>query len=281
MVQLPSGIQYPNFGIGTWYLGEKAAEWDKEKTCLQYALERGVSLIDTAEMYGEGQAERLVGEAIKPFDRQQLQIVSKVYPWHADLKQMREACLGSLERLGTSYLDLYLLHWTGKVPLEETIYAFELLKKEGLIRAWGVSNFDVEDMEALRAVPDGQNCQMNQVLYHLGSRGIEYQLKPALDHWGIPVMAYCPLGQAGRLKKELLTDPSVQEVARRHGVSVYQVLLAFVLQKSQMIAIPRTSQQAHMADNLAARQLVLSPEDRQLLDQAFPAPDHRVELDTE
>ncbi|RLK62764.1 aldo/keto reductase [Atopobacter sp. AH10] len=281
MLHLPNGEVYPNFGIGSWYLGENTARWEEERDCIRYAIENGVNLIDTAEMYGDGRAESLIGQAIKGVERDSLLIVSKVYPWNASLEQMKKSCLASLERLGTDYLDMYLLHWPGNIPLEETVQAFEDLKKEGLIRAWGVSNFDVEDMEALEKVADGDQCQINQVLYHLASRGIEYALKPTLDRKGIPLMAYCPLGQAGRLKKDLLTDPSIQMVADRHGVSRYQVLLAFILNQEQMMAIPRTGNIEHMADNLKARELRLSKEDYALLDQAFPAPDHRVALDTE
>ena len=243
-------------------------------------------LVDTAEMYGDGEAERLVGEALlgtaglaAPAPREDLTIVSKVYPWNAGRDRIFDACDATLERLGTDHLDLYLLHWRGNVPLRETVACMEELVAQGQILRWGVSNFDVDDMEELWEVPVGDHCVVNQVLYHLGSRGIEYDLLPWMEERGVACMAYCPLAQAGTLRRGLFTSPAVEEVARRHGATPAQVLLAFCVRDGNVIAIPRTSSASHAVENAKAAELELDDRDLTLLDRAFPAPTRKMPLD--
>ena len=278
-VKLPDGTPMPRFGMGTWFLGESAATHDEELAALHAGLDAGVTLIDTAEMYGSGAAERLVGEAIRGYDRESLFLVSKVYPHNAGDPEIFESVEASLERLGTDYLDLYLLHWRGSVPLAETVECMEQLVGDGLIRHWGVSNFDVDDLEELFAVPDGERCAVNQDLYHLGSRGVEYAVLPWMRSVGMPLMAYCPLAQAGDLRRGLTNDPAVVEVARRHGATPLQILLAFVLRDPMAIAIPRSGKPEHVLENVRAREIELSDDDLALLSRSFPAPGYPMPLD--
>lgn len=274
-----SGAAAGPIGQGTWYLGEDPAAFETERAALRTGLERGMTLLDTAEMYGEGAAERLVGRAIEGFDREKLFLVSKVYPFHAGRRDIFRCCEASLRRMNTDYLDLYLLHWRGRVPLEETVACMEELKARGRIRAWGVSNLDAADMRELLEVPGGGGCATDQVLYHLGSRGIEYDLLPLLRRHAIPVMAYCPLAQAGALRRGLLAAPAVTEAARAHGATSAQVLLAFVLAQPGLLPIPRTGDPAHAAENAAAAALHLTDAELAALDRAFPAPGWPTPLD--
>lgn len=274
-----SGAAAGPIGQGTWYLGEHPGTFQQELSALRAGLDRGMTLLDTAEMYGSGAAERLVGQAIQGCDREKLYLVSKVYPHNAGRQNIRRSCQASLKRMGTEYMDLYLLHWRGGVPLAETVECMEQLKADGLIRNWGVSNLDLDDMEELFRVSRGSNCLTDQVLYHLGSRGIEYGLLPALQKRDISVMAYCPLAQAGRLRRGLLEHPAVADTARIHGVTPSQVLLAFLLSRPGVVPIPRTSRAEHTLENAGAAQLRLTAEDLARLDAAFPAPTRRVPLD--
>lgn len=281
MVKLPNGEEYPKFGIGTWNLGDSKEKYQEEKEVIEYALQQGVTLIDTAEMYGNGNSEKLVGDATRGFDRKSFKLVSKVLPQNASKQKMRQSLDASLERLQTDYLDLYLLHWIGQVPLQETIEAFEELKAEGKIKAWGISNFDLEEVESLRNKVHGDQSQANQVLYHLGSRGIEVALKPYMDSIGMPIMAYCPMGQGGKLNKNLQHNETIQAIAEKHQVSEMQIILAWVLHQENVIAIPRTGNLEHMKENIAAQEIKLTSEELDRLDQAFPAPQERVTLDIE
>lgn len=274
-----SGAGAGPIGQGTWYLGEHTETFQQELSALRTGLDRGMNLLDTAEMYGGGAAERLVGQAIRGYDREKLYLVSKVYPHNAGRKNIRHSCQASLKRMDTGYLDLYLLHWRGAIPLSETVECMEQLKADGLIRNWGVSNLDPDDMAELFRVPGGGGCLTDQVLYHLGSRGIEYDLLPTLQARGIPVMAYCPLAQAGQLRRGLLNHPAVAETARDHGATPSQVLLAFLLSRPGVVPIPRTSRAAHTVENGAAADLHLTETELARLDAAFPAPTHRVPLD--
>lgn len=276
-----SGVPTGPIGQGTWYLGNRPDTFQQELSALRAGIDRGMTLLDTAEMYGEGAAERLLGQAIRGYDREKLYLVSKVYPHNAGRKNIFHSCRQSLKRLDTDYLDLYLLHWRGSVPLAETAACMEELKEDGLIRAWGVSNLDLDDMDELAAVPGGENCVTDQVLYHLGSRGIEFDLLPALQKRDISVMAYCPLAQGGSLRQGLLESPAVIDTARAHDASPTQVLLAFLLSRPGVVPIPRSSKADHALDNAGAADIRLTKEDLARLDAAFPAPTRRVPLDTQ
>ncbi|WP_367395537.1 aldo/keto reductase [Pantoea sp. Ep11b] len=268
----------PVIGQGTWYMGETASQRAAEITALQAGIDCGLRLIDTAEMYADGGAEEVVGEALRG-RREQALLVSKVYPWNAGEVDAIDACERSLRRLQTDYLDLYLLHWRGNIPLEETLRAMERLQQQGKIRYWGVSNFDNEDMAELWDEPDGNQCATNQVLYHLASRGIESDLLPACQQRGMPVMAYCPLAQAGRLRESLFSNPCLTQIAQQKDISVAQLLLAWVVRQQGVIAIPKASSVAHVQDNAAALGVILTDEELASIDRVWPAPQHRVPLD--
>ncbi|OQP29919.1 aldo/keto reductase [Pantoea latae] len=268
----------PAIGQGTWYMGEEAARRGEEVAALQAGLDAGLTLIDTAEMYAEGGAEEVVGEALRG-RRDSAFIVSKVYPWHAGEVDAVEACERSLRRLDTDRLDLYLLHWRGNVPLEETIRAMETLQQQGKILRWGVSNFDVDDLQELLSEPGGARCATNQVLYHLASRGIEFDLLPECQQRQMPVMAYCPLAQAGRLRQALFADSTLVEIAQQKGISVAQLLLAWVIRKEGVMAIPKASSQAHVNENAAALQIRLEDDELARINKAFPPPQRKMALD--
>ncbi|WP_077613405.1 aldo/keto reductase [Clostridium sp. Marseille-P2415] len=279
MVTLPDGTEVPAIGQGTWFLGERTGNRESEEETLRAGIDAGMTLLDTAEMYGNGKAEELIGQAIKGYDRSSLFLVSKVYPYNAGRKNIFKSCMESMGRLNTGYLDLYLLHWRGGIPLKETVECMEQLKKEGKIRSWGVSNFDTDDMEELWSVPGGKNCAVNQVLYHVASRGIEYDLLPWMREHGVPVMAYCPLAQAGDLKRGLYESPVLSRIAEAHQCSISQVLLAFVIRGGDVIAIPRTGKKEHALDNAKAWEVELTEEEMAEIDRAFPAPARKVYLD--
>ncbi|MEK5325308.1 aldo/keto reductase [Aeribacillus sp. FSL M8-0254] len=278
VVKLPDGTTVPCIGQGTWYMGDKPQEKAKEIKALQLGIELGMKVIDTAEMYGNGDSERLVGEAIKG-RRDDVFLVSKVYPHNAGLDKISAACENSLKRLGTDYLDLYLLHWRGRIPLEETIEGMEKLRKEGKILRWGVSNFDTDDMEELWNTLNGSNCATNQVLYHIGSRGIDFDLLPWHREHHIPIMAYSPLAQGGTLRKQLLTDPTVNEIAKKYNVKPLQIALAWTIRTDDVIAIPKAGQEQHVLENAEAAAIELTQEDLNRLDEAFPKPRKKVPLD--
>lgn len=279
MVMLPDGTGVPAIGQGTWFLGERRASASQEQEALKAGIRAGMTLLDTAEMYGSGKAEELIGRTIAGMKREQLFLVSKVYPHNAGRKNIFKSCMASMERMGVDYLDLYLLHWRGGIPLSETVACMEQLKKEGKIRRWGVSNFDTADMEELWSVPGGDRCAVNQVLYHVASRGIEYDLLPWMREHHVPLMAYCPLAQGGELRRGLYENQILKKIAARHQASVPQVLLAFVLRGGDVIAIPRTGKAVHALDNAAAEGLVLTEEELLLIDREFPAPARKVYLD--
>ncbi len=266
-------------GQGTWMLGQTPARREQECAALRTGIERGMNLIDTAEMYGEGAAEELVGEAIRGYERESLYLVSKVYPFNAGREHIFASCEASLRRMGVEYLDLYLLHWRGSVPLAETVECMEKLAARGWIRRWGVSNLDTTDMRELLALPGGAACATDQLLYHLGSRGIEYDLLPLLRAQGMPVMAYCPLAQAGELQRGLLAAPVVRRIAAEQGVSPMQLLLAFVLAQPGLVPIPRSGRAEHTALNADAAAIRLTDEQLAALDAAYPAPKSKTPLD--
>lgn len=265
-VTLPCGVTVPAYGMGTWYIGDSARTRAEEIATLKRGLDLGASLIDTAEMYGDGRAERLVGEAIAG-RRDDAFVVSKVYPHNATRQGAVAACERSLKRLATDRIDLYLLHWRGNVPFAETMAAFDSLQRQGKIRHYGVSNLDLEDMEALWRTPGGDGVQVNQVLYNLGRRGIEWDLQPWLRARRVPVMAYSPVEQ-GRL----LRDARLVKLARSLGHTPAQLAIAWLMRPGDVIVIPKTATRARLEENVAACGLELSPETLAALDRIFPPP---------
>jgi diketogulonate reductase-like aldo/keto reductase len=258
-----AGISVPVIGQGTWQMGENPDQRKQEVAALRLGIEHGMTLIDTAEMYAEGGAEEVVGEAIAG-QRDSVFLVSKVYPHNASRTGISEACERSLRRLGTEHINLYLLHWRGEYPLEETVDAFERLREAGKIGGWGVSNFDVADMHEL-ATPA---CETNQVLYNLEQRGIEFDLLPWAQIHLMPLMAYCPIAQAG----QLLKNPVLRDIAARYDATPAQICLAWVLRQHGVIAIPKAVNPEHIRLNAAAAQLTLTAEDLHAIDNAWPAP---------
>ena len=279
MVQLSNGISVPALGVGTWHLAEAREKESSELAAVRAGIRQGMTLVDTAEMYGNGRSESLVGRAIAGMDREKLFLVSKVLPHNAGRRQIFSSCKNSLKRLGTDYLDLYLLHWRGPIPLSETVACMEELKQQGLILQWGVSNFDTDDMEELWQVKDGQNCLVNQVLYHMGSRGIEYDLLPWMKAHHVALMAYCPLAQGGSLRWGLMTNPTVLEIAKAKGATPAQVLLAWAIRDGSTIAIPKSSSPAHAEENAQADGLELSSDEVRRIDSCYPGPSRKMPLD--
>lgn len=265
-------------GMGTWHMGDDPAKEKAEIDALQVGIKAGAAVIDTAEMYGEGNAETLVGKAIQPFTRGDLYLISKVYPWNASADELPKALDRSLARLGTDYLDLYLLHWRGDVPLAETVDALEAAKASGKIRAWGVSNFDVADMEELLRLENGDQCAANQVLYNLGSRGIEYDLLPWQAEAEIPVIAYSPIAQGDRLGHHFKNDEVLKELAEAKGCTIFQLLLAWTLRQPHVLAIPQTSDSLHMLQNIEAAKIVFSKSELATIDARFPEPTKKQPL---
>ncbi|HWQ38444.1 MAG TPA: aldo/keto reductase [Burkholderiales bacterium] len=272
-IALPGGETIPVLGQGTWFMGEDRARRRDEIAALRLGVELGLTLIDTAEMYGDGRCETLVGEAIAGL-RDQVFLVSKVLPSNASRKGVVRACDASLERLKTDRLDLYLLHWSSSHPLEETVRGFEDLLAAGKIRHWGVSNLDVDEMEELLAVPGGKACVVDQVLYNLTRRGIEYDLLPWCRRRRIPIMAYSPIEQ-GRV----LDNRTLRRVAERHGATPAQVALAWVLREAGVVAIPKAGTLDHLRENRGALDVRLTRQDFAELDAAFPPPSRRRPLE--
>jgi diketogulonate reductase-like aldo/keto reductase len=274
-VRLPDGTEVPALGQGTWHMGERGSAAQAEVAALKLGIELGMTLIDTAEMYGNGGAEERVAEASQG-QREKLFIVSKVYPHNASRSGVPVACERSLKRLRTDRIDLYLLHWRGSHPLAETVEAFEKLRAEGKIRYWGVSNFDARDMQGLVRLPGGDQCASNQVLYHAGSRGIEYELLPWCARQKIPVMAYSPVGgQGGRL----LQSKALAEVAKRHDATPAQIAIAWSMRHDNVITIPKASDPRHVRANAACGAIALTADDLAVIDAAHPPPAGKQSLD--
>ena len=272
-VQLPDGTTVAALGQGTWKMAEGERPRREEVAALRLGLDLGLTLIDTAEMYADGGAEEVVGEAVAG-RRDEAFIVSKAFPHNASRKGTVAACERSLKRLRVERIDLYLLHWRGAVPLAETVAAFERLRAAGKIGAWGVSNLDTDDMEELSALAGGPNCATDQVLYNPSARGIEFALVPWSAARRMPLMAYSPVGQGGRL----LRAPALGAVARRHGATPAQVAIAWALHHPGVIAIPKSGSPAHVRQNASAADIALSEEDLSAIDAAFPAPRHKQSL---
>jgi diketogulonate reductase-like aldo/keto reductase len=277
-------VTMPRLGQGTWRMGEGGASRAQEADALRLGVDLGMTLIDTAEMYGDGAAEEVVADATQG-QRSRVFLVSKVYPHNASRAGVPAACERSLRRLRTDCLDLYLLHWRGQHPVEETVAAFEALRQAGKIRRWGVSNFDIRDMEGLPPAlqhpalqhPALQHpgCAANQVLYNPGARGIEFDLLPWSRAHGVPIMAYSPVGQGGRL----LRDPALRAVAARHGATPAAIAIAWTLRQPGVVSIPKAADAAHVRQNAAAAALRLTPEDLAELDAAFPPPRRKQPLE--
>ena len=279
-----NGFEIPILGQGGWHIGENPKMAESEMAALRCGLELGLNLIDTAEMYGDGRSEILIGNALRDIKREDYLIVSKVYPHNAGKPNIFASCDASLKRLRTDYLDIYLLHWRGSIPLAETIEYMEQLIRAGKIRRWGVSNFDVPDMKELWNIPGGEKCAVNQVLYHLGSRGIEYDLIPWMTEHSIAAMAYCPLAQAGtlkRMRKDFLTDNTLLSVAAKYGISVMQLMLAFTLRQPNLTAIPKAGSPLHVRENAAVLNVCVSDEDWFRVDSVFGPPISKMHLDIE
>lgn len=275
MVELPGGETVPAMGQGTWYMGERRNDAAKEAGALRLGVDLGMTLIDTAEMYGSGGAEEVVAQATAGI-RDHVFIVSKVLPSNASRSGVPVACERSLKRLKTDRIDLYLLHWRGGHPLAETVAAFEALRAAGKIRYWGVSNLDTGDMLELIRVPGGAACAANQVLYHGDSRGIEFDLMPWCAQHRIPIMAYSPLGHHVR---KLLGSSALQAVALRHNATPAQVAIAWGMRGGNVISIPKAADAAHVRENAAAGQLALTDEDLAAIDAVHRPPRRKVALD--
>jgi diketogulonate reductase-like aldo/keto reductase len=263
----------PRLGMGTWHMGESPSEHAAEVAALRLGLDLGLGLIDTAEMYAQGGAEEVVGEAIRG-RREGVFVVTKFYPHHAGRKELPAACDRSRKRLGVDTIDCYLYHWRGSVPLAETVAVLEELVGKGRIAAWGVSNFDMADMEELFAIPGGERAAANQVLYNLARRGIEFDLLGWCGARGLDVMAYSPLDEG-----PLVRHPAVVAVAREHGLTAAQVALAWTLRRTEVVSIPKAAREEHLRANAACATLRLAPQALEALDRAFPPPTRRKRLE--
>jgi diketogulonate reductase-like aldo/keto reductase len=279
-VTLPGGEQIPALGQGTWRLGEKKSARNDEVAALRLGIDLGMTLIDTAEMYGDGGAEEVVADAVAG-QRNQVFVVTKAYPHNASRTKLPKACERSLKRLRADVVDLYLLHWREKSPpLEETVEAFEKLRAAEKIRHWGVSNFDVADMKELFSINDGSNCTANQVLYNLNHREIEFSLLPFLhqqsttNHHQPFVMAYAPVGHG----RGLLSNTMLKQIAKRHDATPAQIALAWLLRQDNVIAIPKAAKAEHVRDNARSADIELTRDDLSELDREFPAPKSKKPL---
>ena len=273
-VRLPDGLEVPALGQGTWHMGENARLKQQEAAALRLGIELGMTLIDTAEMYGNGGAEEMIGEAIAG-RRDGLFLVSKVYPHNASRSGVPAACERSLRRLRVDRIDLYLLHWPGSHPLSETVDAFEALKSAGKIRYWGVSNFDTGEMGRVWKLPAGSACATNQVLYNPDTRGIEFDLLPWCAGNKMPIMAYSPVGQGGRL----LRSKALKAVAERHNATPAQIAIAWSMRNRATISIPKATNPAHVRENAAAGSIALTEADLAEIDAAHPPPRNKQGLD--
>ena len=274
-----AGVEVPAIGIGTWHMGEDPSQEQREIQAIRSGLDAGARVVDTAEMYGSGKSETLVGKALAPYQRNDIYLISKVLPHNASKAKLEQHLDASLQRLQTDYLDLYLYHWRGGVPLAETIAELDRMKQIGKIKAWGVSNFDVTDMEELLDLPAGKNAVVNEDLYNIEERGIEYDLLPWQSEHHVPLIAYSPVGgKQNELGTSMLTNQVVKEIADQHNVTPYVLLLAWIIRNDQTIAIPQTNNPEHAAANMQAAELELTSAELARLDQEYPKPDYKVPL---
>ena len=278
-VKLPDGSSLPALGLGTWHMGESASSRAEEVAAVRLALELGYRVVDTAEMYGEGGAEEVLGQALAEalragtVAREQVFVVSKVYPHNASRQGVAAACERSRHRLKLDHIDLYLLHWPGPHPLRDTVAGFGALQAQGHVTHWGVSNFDTDDMRQLVAVPGGERCAANQVYLSPSTRGAEFDLLPWQRARSMPLMAYCPLDQG-----DLADDAVLRGVAERHGATASQVALAWLIARDGVMPIPKAVREAHLRANLAAADLALSEADLSEIERRFPAPRRKQAL---
>jgi diketogulonate reductase-like aldo/keto reductase len=265
-------------GLGTSTMGDHPDKFEQEAEAIRAGLDHGVQVIDTAEMYGDGNAERLVAHAIKPYNRENLFLISKVLPSNASVKRLPISLEQSLKRLNTDYLDLYLLHWKGNIPLNETIEALDKARIQGKIRSWGVSNIDVDDLEKIMNLPEGIKCAANQVRYNLGDRGIEFDLVPMMNNLEMPLIAYSPVVRGDRLGASLTKQRLLKEIAEKHQSDVFQILLAWCIRNGQTIAIPQSSNTTHVVKNVKAAEIQLTQQDLDQLDSINPKPSMKQPL---
>lgn len=263
-------------GIGTWGLGENSKKKKDEIAAIRYGLDHGLKIIDTAEMYGEGKSEVLIGQAIKDYDRTHLFLISKFYPYHATPDLERQSLEASLNRLGTDYLDLYLLHWRGNHRLSDTVRGLKNLQKEGLIRHWGVSNFDVSDMEELFSVPGGTDCFANEDLYNVNERGTEFDLQNWQEKNGVNFIGYSPFNSGAG--DSIRITQNLKVVARAHHATPHQIMLAWTIRNNNVLSIPKASSIQHMKENIAASEIKLSDDELRLINSDFPAPTRKASL---
>jgi diketogulonate reductase-like aldo/keto reductase len=273
---------FPIIGQGAWNIGEVKENETNEINAIRFGIELGMNLIDTAEMYGEGKSELLIGNAIKNVEREKFFLVSKVLPIHCNKNDIFLCCDESLKRLQTDYIDLYLLHWRGSVFLEEMVECMEKIKETKKILNWGVSNFDVSDMEELWKVSGGNSCAANQIMYNLISRGVEFDLLPWLSSHNVLAMAYSPLAQAGKLKrmnKSILNNKVIFKISQKYQISVMQVLLAFIIRRRNIVAIPKSTNIKHVIENVEVVNVMISNEDLYEIDKEFLPPSEKMHLD--
>ncbi|WP_125713027.1 aldo/keto reductase [Companilactobacillus kedongensis] len=265
-------------GLGTWRMGEgNAAKNEEELKTIQYGLDHGITVLDTAEMYGDGKSETLIGKAIQGYNRDDFQLISKFYPNHATPELIKSSLKNSLKRLQTDYLDLYLLHWRGATPLAETIAGLQAMQKAGYIKNWGVSNFDIADLKELDSLAGGNECRVNEDLYNVASRGIEYSILPWQKEHKMSFIGYSPFGSDGG---DFLTiKPVLTEMAKQKHVTVYQLLLAWVLRNHDILSIPKSSTIEHLKDNMAAVDIKFTSDELELIDSEYPKPNKNTQLE--
>lgn len=275
-----NGVTLPAIGIGTWNIGDDPKNMTDEVNAIRAGLDRGAQVVDTAEMYGDGRAERVVRAAINGYQRDHLFIIDKVLPNHASHQQLETSLDRSLQNVGTDYFDLYLLHWRGTVPLAETVNEMEKMVAKGKIKSWGVSNFDTADLQELWSLPAGDHCVANQDLYNLDERGIEYDLLPLMKSHHLPLIAYSPLAQGDSLSGKLATNPLLKKIAANHRATVFQVMLAWTIRNGNVLTIPKSGSVDHAVANWTAGQIEFTSTELAALSKSFPRPTQKEPLAT-
>ena len=273
-------ITVPAIGVGTWNIGEDPTKHDEEVKAIRTAVDAGATVIDTAEIYGQGRSERITAEALAPYSRENLFLIDKVLPGNASHTKLENSLDRSLRLMQTDYFDLYLLHWRGTVPLAETVEELTKMQEKGKIRHWGVSNFDTADIKELWSLPNGTDCLANENLYNLDERGIEYDLLPLMHQAGMPLIAYSPLSQGDTISGKLTDHPLIKELAHNHHVTVYQIMLAWTIRDHHTLAIPKTASPVHAKENVEALNISFTSDELETLAKAFPKPTTKQPLAT-